>query len=178
MIVRIYVCAHNTYRFSWYLSTICAEIATTDGKNQRVTSNYAHNNAFVKIDQAYARAGCNGMLVYVYVWICICVYVYVCMYMCVCICKYIYIYLHTLIFISIYNVDGSGNNNSNNNTFGAYFQLFRNETSVNILNQIFVNYSNLDFTLQNLSLIYDSLPGFQPIPFHEIGLYKDRWRHR
>jgi hypothetical protein len=45
-------------RFGWYLQDICDEIATTDGKNQRITGIDASGNAVVYIDQAYSNTGC------------------------------------------------------------------------------------------------------------------------
>lgn len=46
-------------KFGWYLQHICDEIATTDGKNQRITGLVASGNALVYIDQAYSNAGCT-----------------------------------------------------------------------------------------------------------------------
>jgi hypothetical protein len=45
-------------QFNWYLGDICAEIATADGKNQRITGNYADTNAMIYIDKAFSVAGC------------------------------------------------------------------------------------------------------------------------
>jgi hypothetical protein len=47
-------------RFGWYLAHICSEVATTDGKNQRITGNSAISNAVVYIDEAFANPGCNS----------------------------------------------------------------------------------------------------------------------
>lgn len=46
-------------RFGWYLRDICAEIATTDGKNQRITGIDAVENAVVYIDSAFSNSGCT-----------------------------------------------------------------------------------------------------------------------
>jgi hypothetical protein len=46
-------------RFGWYLRDICSEIATTDGKNQRITGIRSTSNAVVYIDDAFANEGCN-----------------------------------------------------------------------------------------------------------------------
>jgi len=40
----------------------------------------------------------------------------------------------------------------------------------------FVDEENLDLRLREDSIIYRSLPGFKPIPFEKIGLYKDEFR--
>ena len=50
-------------KFGWYLQHICDEIATTDGKNQRITGLVASGNALVYIDQAYSNAGCTDRII-------------------------------------------------------------------------------------------------------------------
>lgn len=46
-------------RFKWYLGDICKEVATTDGKNQRVVGNYMKDNAIIYIDANFSAKGCN-----------------------------------------------------------------------------------------------------------------------
>jgi hypothetical protein len=45
-------------RFGWYLGGICGAIASTDGKNQRITGNYADSNAMIYIENAFSNSGC------------------------------------------------------------------------------------------------------------------------
>ncbi|MEK6481726.1 hypothetical protein WJR50_29550 [Catalinimonas sp. 4WD22] len=42
--------------------------------------------------------------------------------------------------------------------------------------QVFENAENQNFSVQPYSFVYDSLPGFEEIPYHEIGLYVDKYR--
>jgi hypothetical protein len=40
----------------------------------------------------------------------------------------------------------------------------------------FVNAANLNFQLKQDSVVYQRIPGFKPIPFDKIGLYRDEYR--
>ncbi len=40
----------------------------------------------------------------------------------------------------------------------------------------FFDISNNDFTLKENAVVFRKIPGFKPIPFNKIGLYKDRFR--
>jgi len=40
----------------------------------------------------------------------------------------------------------------------------------------FVDPANMDFALEDDSVVYEKIPDFQPIPFHNIGLYDDSYR--
>jgi len=41
----------------------------------------------------------------------------------------------------------------------------------------FVDESGENFALQSDSPVYSRIPGFEPIPFDKIGLYKDEYRN-
>ena len=40
----------------------------------------------------------------------------------------------------------------------------------------FVNMAQGEFTLKEDSVAYRKIPGFEPVPFAKMGLYRDRWR--
>ena len=39
-----------------------------------------------------------------------------------------------------------------------------------------VNMAEGDFTLKSDSEVYKKIPGFQRLPFHKMGLFRDTWR--
>ena len=42
----------------------------------------------------------------------------------------------------------------------------------------FVDMENFDFRLKKNSVVFKDLPGFKPVPFQKIGLYKDEYRKK
>jgi len=42
----------------------------------------------------------------------------------------------------------------------------------------FVDKAAMDFRLKKSSIIYEKVPGFEPIPFDKIGLRKDEYREQ
>ena len=40
----------------------------------------------------------------------------------------------------------------------------------------FVDYAKLDFALREDAAVFERIPGFEPIPFEKIGLYRDEYR--
>jgi hypothetical protein len=41
----------------------------------------------------------------------------------------------------------------------------------------FVDMKNGNFMLKSNSIVFEKIPGFEPIPFDKMGLYKDKYRN-
>jgi hypothetical protein len=59
---------------------------------------------------------------------------------------------------------------------GEFATAYENNNFKTNMDPGFVDMKKGNFMLKSNSIVFEKIPGFQPIPFDKMGLYKDKYR--